>query len=651
VSSPRRTVCVDLGPGPSVEALVRRVADWDGLVCLCGAWADGTAILTSHPALVLSEDADPLAALDDQPAIRGADDVVGGGWFGRIAFDGPSWLAFYDGVLRLVAGRWRFEALWSHERAAALDDRLAAWRAVLAAPEPAAPPEWRIGEFDGPPMVDHLAAVERAIELIRAGELYQVNVCTRLAAEFTGSAAGLFADLVASLEPRYGAFVGGPTEVVSMSPELFLRRRGRQVLSAPIKGTLPRAGSDANAAALRRSAKDTAENVMIVDLVRNDLGRVCEIGAVRPAELLDVQPHPGVWHLVSSIAGVLRPEVGDGRLLDACFPPGSVTGAPKLRALRAIADLEPVARRTYTGAIGFASPAWGAEFNVAIRTFEVGAGRVELGVGGGITADSVPMLEWRECVHKAAPLLAAARSPAAAALRTPEPAADPVRLAGGLLETILGLDGAPVRLADHLARLDRSCRELYGAGLPAGLASRVREAAAGVPAGRAVLRVVVSPHLAVHVTARPAPPRPAPLAATTLVRPAGLWRHKWADRGWARGAEDALLVGADGTVLETTRGNVFLIEADGTLVTAPLLDDLLPGVTRRALLDIARDSGRPTALRTFDVAEMRTAPAFWTSSLSGAVPIHRVDGVELPRADATIAMLSDALLGGGQAVR
>jgi para-aminobenzoate synthetase/4-amino-4-deoxychorismate lyase len=611
-------------------------------------------VLTSRPLVVLPPDADPAAALDDQPSVAGAADLICGGWFGALAFDGPSRLAFHDHVVRLVGGRWQFEALWHADRDAALAERLAAWRAVLTLGDAVPTPAWQVGQFHGAPVADHLSAVERAVELIRAGELYQVNVCTRLTAPFSGSAAGLFADAAEVLDPRYGAFVGGDTEIVSLSPELFLRRRGREVVSAPIKGTLPRADGDDNAAALRRSAKDTAENVMIVDLVRNDLGRVCEIGSVRPAALLEVQPHPGVWHLVSSVAGRLRPDVGDAELMTATFPPGSVTGAPKLRALRAIADLEADARGTYTGAIGFASPLWGAEFSVAIRTFEIADGRIELGVGGGITADSVPMLEWQECLHKAAPLLAAAGARPAVPTRPVGGGPDTWQRDGGLLETILGLDGAPVRLADHLARLDRSCRELYGAGLPRELAGQVGQAAKSVPSGRAVLRVVVNPHRHVNdvdVTCRPAPDPPGPLVATSLARPSGLWRHKWADRRWAADLDSGLLLAADGAVLETTRGNVFLIGADGTLVTPPLRDDLLPGVTRRALLDLARDEGRPTVLRPFDVAELVTRPAFWTSSLSGAVPIHQVDGVDLPRADELVASFAAALLGGISTVR
>lgn len=660
-----RPACVDLGVGPDAFRLARQVAGWPGLIVLQGAWADDTALLASHPLRRLDAVDDPLPCLDDQPAVAGvAPDtgaLVGGGWFGRLAFDGASQLSFHDHVVRLVGGRWQFEALESDARAGALAARLEAWRAALAAarsvgddPSAGARPTWRVGPFSVPPAADHLAAVERAVALIRAGDLYQVNVCTRLRAGFAGSPAALFEASVAALQPRYGALLTEPggRAVVSLSPELFLRRRGRALVSEPIKGTLPRDGGPAtagNADALRRSAKDVAENVMIVDLMRNDLGRVAATGTVRVAGLLSVQPHPGVWHLVSGVAAQLRAEVGDTELLRATFPPGSVTGAPKVRAVAAIGELEATPRGSYTGAIGFASPLWGAEFSVAIRTFEIDGARIELGVGGGVTADSVPVLEWRECLDKAAPLVAAAGAPLAPALRRPAPVSG--RFRGGLLETILGLDGRPVRLADHLARLDRSCRELYGAGLPGAVADRVRAAAGTHPSGRAVLRVVVAPDLAVRVSAATAGPPPGPTALSIAIRTAGPWRHKWADRSWTVGQDAALFVAADGHVHETTRGNVFLIEPDGTLVTPPLTDDVLPGVTRRALLDGAIDEGRPTALRAVPLAEFVHRPAFWTSSLSGAVPIHQVDGVELPRADAVVRGFTARLFGGAPAVR
>ncbi len=199
--------------------------------------------------------------------------------------------------------------------------------------------------------------------------------------------------------------------VASLSPELFLRRAGHAVTSKPIKGTARRGGDPGEAAAqlaeLERSAKNRSENVMIVDLVRNDLSRVCVPGTVTVPDLLGAEPHPGVWHLVSTVEGTLGDGVTDGDLLRAAFPPGSVTGAPKVRALEIIDELELAPREAYTGAIGYRSPVAGLELNVAIRTFEFAAGRCWLGAGGGIVADSDPEAEYAECLIKATPLITA----------------------------------------------------------------------------------------------------------------------------------------------------------------------------------------------------------------------------------------------------
>jgi para-aminobenzoate synthetase component 1 len=193
--------------------------------------------------------------------------------------------------------------------------------------------------------------------------------------------------------------------VASLSPELFVRRRGDVVISSPIKGTLPR---QASPSALRASAKDVAENIMIVDLVRNDLGRVAATGTVTVPELLAVQPAPGVWHLVSTVSARVPTELPMSTLLNAAFPPASVTGAPKLRARQLISQWESQRRGVYCGTVGLASPIAGCELNVAIRTVEFDAtGSAALGVGGGITADSDPDAEWAECLHKADPIVGA----------------------------------------------------------------------------------------------------------------------------------------------------------------------------------------------------------------------------------------------------
>ncbi|MDQ3599886.1 MAG: aminodeoxychorismate synthase component I, partial [Actinomycetota bacterium] len=251
-------------------------------------------------------------------------------------------------------------------------------------------------------------AVRRAVAEIAAGEIYQVNVCTRYQATVRGDPAELFAAGVARWRPARAAFLTGTWgSLVSFSPELFLARHGRAVTTSPIKGTRPRRSpaDGVGATLLRGSAKDVAENVMIVDMARNDLGRVCATGSVTVPRLLEVQPHPGVWHLVSTVTGQLAPGMDDAALLGATFPPASVTGTPKHRALQVIGELEDAPREVYCGAIGLASPVAGTEYSVAIRTCEFSGERMWLGVGGGITADSDPDAEWAECETKAAPVL------------------------------------------------------------------------------------------------------------------------------------------------------------------------------------------------------------------------------------------------------
>jgi para-aminobenzoate synthetase/4-amino-4-deoxychorismate lyase len=269
------------------------------------------------------------------------------------------------------------------------------------------------GNFQSRPADDvHVESIARAIEHIHAGDVFQVNVCMRLEAEWTGSPWAAFSCAAARLHPPYAAFLGlSDSAVVCLSPELFLRRIGRVVETRPIKGTCARDANPAIAAAQRRrllsSEKNRAENVMIVDLMRNDLGRVCRPGSITVPDLVAAEPHPGIWHLVSRVRGELEPDVSDADLLRASFPPGSITGAPKIRAMQLINELEPSPRIVYTGAIGYVSPIAGLEFNVAIRTFEIRDGKIGLGVGGGIVADSDPRSELAECYQKAAPLIAA----------------------------------------------------------------------------------------------------------------------------------------------------------------------------------------------------------------------------------------------------
>jgi para-aminobenzoate synthetase component 1 len=248
------------------------------------------------------------------------------------------------------------------------------------------------------------AAVTEILEHLRAGNCYQVNLTRRLECSIELDPVDLFRRLSWSNPAPHGALVRvGDVAVASASPERFLRRDERRVETRPIKGTAE------DAETLRHSAKDRAENVMIVDLSRNDLGRVCEYGSIDVPSLFEIESHPGLHHIVSTVTGTLRPDVGYGDLIRATFPPASVTGCPKPRVLRIIEELEPVRRGIYCGAVGFIDADNDVlDLNVAIRTFTIAGGHTTFGVGGGIVADSDPGAEWEETELKAKRLLAIA---------------------------------------------------------------------------------------------------------------------------------------------------------------------------------------------------------------------------------------------------
>ena len=262
------------------------------------------------------------------------------------------------------------------------------------------------------------AGVRAIVGLLEAGECYQVNLTRQLSWPLAADAIALYRRLMRHSPAPHGALLRLPLTdadtgaVVSASPERFLHWEQRTVETRPIKGT----ATDVDV--LRASAKDRAENVMIVDLARNDLGRVCDAGSVTVDELCGAEPHPGLWHLVSTVRGRRRADVGLGALLRATMPPASVTGAPKPRVLQAIEDLEPVRRGVYCGALGWLDTEHDrGDLAVAIRTFTVLDGATFLGVGAGIVADSIPSAEWDETELKAARLLRAAGALAPALVR------------------------------------------------------------------------------------------------------------------------------------------------------------------------------------------------------------------------------------------
>ncbi len=261
----------------------------------------------------------------------------------------------------------------------------------------------------------YLRAVERAQRYIRAGDIYQVNLAQRLAAPWSGCGWDFHRRLTAASPAPFGAFLqGGPWQLSSASPELFLRFSGAQVRTRPIKGTRPRAAdpdADARLACeLLTSPKEMAELVMITDLLRNDLGRVCEYGSVRVPELVRLERFAQVQHLVSTVEGQLRPGVSQLGALAACFPGGSITGAPKIRAMEIISELEPQARGPYTGCLGFLGFNGESQLSIVIRAAILTRGRSFCHAGAGIVADSDPAAEYEETLAKAGGWFAALRA-------------------------------------------------------------------------------------------------------------------------------------------------------------------------------------------------------------------------------------------------
>jgi len=273
-----------------------------------------------------------------------------------------------------------------------------------------APPKYRCASLD---REGYLKAIARAKRHIEAGDVYQVCLTRRSALAFAGDPWRLYRRLRECNPAPFAAYLAlGDVTLLSCSPERFLSLSSdRWVESRPIKGTRPR-GEDpvsdrAERQALRISEKDRAENLMIVDLVRNDLGRVCEIGSVQVPELMAIEPYATVFQMVSTVRGRLRSDRDVFDLVRAAFPPGSMTGAPKLAAMEILARLEPVRRGIYSGALGFLDLRGGAELCVVIRTLLLKDGRAFVHSGGGIVADSCPAAEWRESQDKARALLAA----------------------------------------------------------------------------------------------------------------------------------------------------------------------------------------------------------------------------------------------------
>ncbi|MDQ7248905.1 aminodeoxychorismate synthase component I [Dongia sedimenti] len=318
-------------------------------------------------------------------------------------------LGWYDTVLAVDHQERRAFVFASGDRAEA---RIEWALARLDRKTQVAPPDWEIEPEPDLSADQYRRAVRRTIDYIEAGDIYQANITQRFQAALPQGfdRLALYDALRRRNPATFAAFIDfGETALLSSSPERFLKIEGGAIETRPIKGTRPRGGSPAHDAALARellaSEKDRAENLMIVDLLRNDLGRVAKLGSVRVPVLIGLESYATVHHLVSVVTAALDDGKTAVDLLRAAFPGGSVTGAPKIRAMEIIAELEPTERGPYCGAIGYLSAGGAMDTNIVIRTLLIDGARISFQVGGGIVADSDPQAEWEESLTKAKALI------------------------------------------------------------------------------------------------------------------------------------------------------------------------------------------------------------------------------------------------------
>jgi para-aminobenzoate synthetase/4-amino-4-deoxychorismate lyase len=441
-------------------------------------------------------------------------------------------------------------------------------------------------------------AFERLSQAIRAGDIYQANLTMPLAGSWRGDPVALYAAIRPGAAAGYGGIVhDGSHWLLSFSPELFFALKAGSATVKPMKGTRPRgrdAAEDAQfAAELSVSTKERAENLMIVDLMRNDLSRIARPGSVRVDNAFAIETYPTVHQMVSTVRADLREGLGALDMIRALFPCGSITGAPKIRAMELIAEVEANARGPYCGAIGRIDSSGphgtgDAAFNVAIRTLRLtesqpGQGTAVLGVGSAIVADSSSMAEWRECLIKGEFVRQSAAS-------------------FDLIEAMLFTPDAGIPLLElHLERMKASAAEL---GFPFDrhqLRNRIQALCFDLDEA-AKVRVLLSRSGATALEAAPLGvgqlSEPVVCGALRLPIDSGDWRlrHKTSDRSFydaardaavAAGAQEAILVRDDGMVTEASRSNIFLARGD-MLLTPPLSLGLLPGVLRRSLIEQGR---------------------------------------------------------------
>jgi para-aminobenzoate synthetase/4-amino-4-deoxychorismate lyase len=433
------------------------------------------------------------------------------------------------------------------------------------------------------PERDYYAKIQRIKEYIAGGETYQVNFTDKVCVETKLSADQAFGALLEQQPVAYSALLNvAGQHILSLSPELFFKIEEDRIVTRPMKGTMPRGldtAEDIEAALrLKNDEKNRSEHVMIVDLLRNDLGRICTMGSVRVEDIFSVERYETLLQMTSTVSGILRRGLSYYEIFKAMFPSGSITGAPKIRTMQIIREMEQTPRGVYTGAIGYISPNGSAAFNVAIRTLVLKDGEARMGVGGGIVADSEPSEEYRECLLKAEFLVRPPRD-------------------FQLIETLLW-DGDFSFLASHLERLSASAEYFsFSYDRAAVMEQLMTASSVFLPGERYRVRLVLGAAGDVTVAATKLLPEvPSGLISLSRERTSStdvFLRHKTTQRklyesqfaeARANGFDDVIFLNERGEVTEGTITNIFVQRA-GQLFTPPLSSGVLPGVFRRHLLE------------------------------------------------------------------
>jgi para-aminobenzoate synthetase/4-amino-4-deoxychorismate lyase len=411
-------------------------------------------------------------------------------------------------------------------------------------------------------------SVTRIKELIAAGDTYQVNYSFPLTSSFNGNALAWYRDLCIAQGAEYSVYLDlGRYQVLCLSPELFFKRRGDHVITKPMKGTVRRGRWPAEdrelAHWLANSPKDRAENVMIVDLLRNDLGKVAIHGSVRVSSLFDLERFETVWQMTSTVEATLRDGTSFVDLMRALFPCGSITGAPKIRTMQIIRELERFPRGAYTGAIGLLKPGGDCVFNVAIRTvvIDTETNVATFGVGGGVVIDSTAEREYEECLVKSRFLHA-------------------TTVEFQLFESILLEEGEYFLLEDHVARLNESA-EYFGF-IATRINADLEQIAIENPKGTFKVRVTLWKNgwVETQVAAVEGEIKCVSLATEPVDSSDPFLYHKTTRR---RGGDGEIFWNERGEITESSIANI-VVEIDGDLYTPPIECGLLPGVFRKHLL-------------------------------------------------------------------